>query len=148
MSKRTGEKGMEGSLFKTEITGFIPRRSNWVETEMDMRVCIFCSSPGYSILIQMVPGNTSWETLFVIRYLYSPVRKDWNFDLSWWTLPDDWFSSGGWWVSDTLLLQLPCYRLVGPQWFVSAAAVRWSGCLQSFGIQVCRTNRNGKTVLK
>lgn len=58
-------------------------------------------------------------------------------------LSDDWFSSGGWWVSDTPFLQLPYCRLEGPQLFVSATTVRWSGCLQSFGIQVCRTERNG-----
>ena len=126
-----------GSLFKTEITGLIPRRSNWVETEME---CAF------SIAAQVIRFWFRWslETPLGRRScLYSPVRKDWKFDLSWWTRPDAWASSGGWWVSDTLLLQWPYYRLVAPQWFVSAAAVRWSGCLQSFGIQVCRTDRNG-----
>ena len=34
-----------GSLFKTEITGLVARRSNWVETEMEMRACIFLQQP-------------------------------------------------------------------------------------------------------
>lgn len=142
MSKRIGGEGRGwGACLRWRLQGSFP--DVLVEEKQRWGWESVFSTAAQVILIQVVPGNTLWEILLVIRYLYSLVRKDWKFDPSWWMLPDDWFSSGGWRVSDTLFLQLPYCRLGGPQWFVSAAAVRWSGRLQSFGIQVCRTDRNG-----
>lgn len=76
------------------------------------------------------------------------MRRGWNCGQFWWMLLDDWFSSGEWWVCDTLLLLLPYCRLGEPQWFASAVTVRWSVYQQSFGIQVCRIDINRGDSLK
>lgn len=129
-------------LFKMQITGPISRNANCIETEIGTEIS-FPQNPKW-FWFRWPPGNTRWETHLVGWYPHSLVRKGWNFGQFWWMLPVDWFSSAGWWVSDILLLLLPYCRLGGPQWFVSAATVGWSGCQWSFGIQACKTDRSRK----